>query len=202
MQKFLCGDGREDGHEFKLQASDINRGRWCWDCSGRKPLSTSTVSDMLAKINMSLIGEYVNSRTNITIKCNNCENEFEKKINWKTLYENVCKFSAFYKTLNLKKGDCVAAYVPNNIETIISFLACAKNGQIWSSCSPDFGIQGVVDRFFQIEPQVLIVADHYFYNSKKFNILDRVPEILKKIPIFNHFLKFISNIYIQEKLLA
>jgi hypothetical protein len=75
LHKFLC----EDGHEFKLQASDINRGRWCWDCSGRKPLSTSTVSDMLAKINMSLIGEYVNSRTNITIKCNNCENEFEKK---------------------------------------------------------------------------------------------------------------------------
>ena len=118
------------------------------------------------------------------------ENGFEKKINWKTLYENVCKFSAFYKTLNLKKGDCVAAYVPNNIETIISFLACAKNGQIWSSCSPDFGIQGVVDRFFQIEPQVLIVADHYFYNGKKFNILDRVPEILKKIPTIKNVIVF------------
>lgn len=118
------------------------------------------------------------------------ENGFEKKINWITLYENVCKFSAFYKILNLKKGDCVAAYVPNNIETIISFLACAKNGQIWSSCSPDFGIQGVVDRFFQIGPQVLIVADHYFYNGKKFNILDRVPEILKKIPTIKNVIVF------------
>jgi len=69
-------------------------------------------------------------------------------------------------------------------------LACAKNGQIWSSCSPDFGIQGVVDRFFQIGPQVLIVADHYFYNGKKFNILDRVPEILKKIPTIKNVIVF------------
>ena len=69
-------------------------------------------------------------------------------------------------------------------------MACAKNGQIWSSCSPDFGIQGVVDRFFQIEPQVLIVADHYFYNGKKFNILDRVPEILKKIPTIKNVIVF------------
>lgn len=73
LHKFLC----EDGHEFKLQASDINRGRWCWDCSGRKPLSTNTVSDMLAKINMSLLGNYVNSGTPISVKCNHCENEYD-----------------------------------------------------------------------------------------------------------------------------
>ena len=53
--------------------------------------------------------------------------------------------------LSLKKGDRVAAYVPNKIESVISFLACAKNGIIWSSCSPDFGVQGVVDRFKQIK---------------------------------------------------
>ena len=55
---------------------------------------------------------------------------------------------------------------------IISFLACVKNGIIWSSCSPDFGTQGVVDRFKQIEPSILITRDHYFYNGKKINILD------------------------------
>jgi len=69
------------------------------------------------------------------------EKGFEESITWKSLYEKVCKFSSYLKSLNLKKGDRVAAYVPNKIESIICFLACAKNGIIWSSCSPDFGIQ-------------------------------------------------------------
>lgn len=86
LHKFLC----EDGHEFKLQTSDISRGRWCWDCSGRKPLSTSTISDMLARINMRLVGEYVNSGSNITIKCNHCDNEFEK--NWDNIKQRELKY--------------------------------------------------------------------------------------------------------------
>mgnify|MGYP001447233302 CR=1 FL=1 len=106
---------------------------------------------------------------------------FEESISWKLLYEKVCRFSSYLKSLNLKKGDRVAAYVPNKIESIISFLACAKNGIIWSSCSPDFGIQGVVDRFKQIEPKVLITSDYYFYNGKKINILEKVGDILSKI---------------------
>lgn len=118
------------------------------------------------------------------------ETGFEKKITWNKLYVDVCKLSQFYKTLNLKKGDRIAAYVPNCIESIVSFLACAKNGHIWSSCSPDFGIQGVIDRFFQIEPQLLIIADYYIYNGKKFNILQRIPEILKKIPSIKKVIVF------------
>lgn len=118
------------------------------------------------------------------------ENNSEKKITWSKLYESVCKLSAFYKKINLKKSDRIVAYVPNNIESIVSFLASSKNGHIWSSCSPDFGIQGVVDRFFQIGPQLLIVADHYYYNGKKFNLLDRVPEILKKIPSIKNVIVF------------
>lgn len=90
LHKFLC----DNGHEFILQASDVNRGRWCWDCSGRKPLSTSTVMDILAKINMSLIGEYVNSGTNIIIKCNYCKNEFEK--NWDNVKQRELKYGCCY----------------------------------------------------------------------------------------------------------
>ena len=90
------------------------------------------------------------------------ESGLEESISWEVLYEKVCKFSSYLKSLNLKKGDRVAAYVPNKIETVISFLACAKNGIIWSSCSPDFGVRGVVDRFKQIEPKVLITSDYYF----------------------------------------
>ncbi|MDB9795869.1 acetoacetate--CoA ligase [Pelagibacteraceae bacterium] len=105
----------------------------------------------------------------------------EESISWTLLYEKVCRFSSYLKSLNLKKGDRVAAYVPNKIESIISFLACAKNGIIWSSCSPDFGTQGVVDRFKQIEPKVLITSDYYFYNGKKINILEKVDDILVEI---------------------
>ncbi|MEL0116681.1 MAG: acetoacetate--CoA ligase, partial [Pelagibacteraceae bacterium] len=114
----------------------------------------------------------------------------EDSINWNSLYEKVCKFSSALKKLGINKNDRVAAYVPNKIETIISFLACAKNGSIWSSASPDFGIQGVVDRFNQIEPKVLITCDYYFYNGKKINILDKVEEILKKIPSIKQVIIF------------
>jgi acetoacetyl-CoA synthetase len=109
------------------------------------------------------------------------ESGFEETISWKLLYEKVCKFSSYLKSLDLKKGDRVAAYVPNKIESVISFLACAKNGIIWSSCSPDFGTQGVIDRFKQIEPKVLITSDYYFYNGKKINILEKVDDILSEI---------------------
>jgi acetoacetyl-CoA synthetase len=130
----------------------------------------------------------INYSENILKKRNNdiaisflSEKGFEENITWKLLYEKVCKFSSYLKSLDLKKGDRVAGYVPNKIESIISFLSCAKIGVIWSSCSPDFGTQGVVDRFKQIEPKVLITSDYYFYNGKKINILEKVDGILKKI---------------------
>ena len=121
------------------------------------------------------------------------ERGFEESISWNHLYEKVCKFSGYLKNLGLKKGDRVAAYVPNKIESVISFLACAKNGLIWSSCSPDFGIQGVVDRFKQIEPSVLITSDQYFYNGKRINIIEKVNNIINKIPSIKKTLVFGYN---------
>ena len=121
------------------------------------------------------------------------EKGFEENIEWNDLYEKVCKFSSYLKKLNLQKGDRVAAYVPNKIESIICFLACAKNGIIWSSCSPDFGVQGVVDRFKQIEPKVLITCDYYYYNGKKISILDKVDQILKEIPSIKKVIAYNYN---------
>ncbi len=121
------------------------------------------------------------------------EKGFEEEISWDQLFNKVCKFSSYLKSIGLKKGDRVAAYVPNKIESIISFLACAKNGIIWSSCSPDFGTQGVVDRFKQIEPSILITSDHYFYNGKKINILEKIEDILKEIPSITKTLVFAYN---------
>ena len=121
------------------------------------------------------------------------ERGFEESVSWNDLYNKVCKFSGYLKTLGLKKGDRVAAYVPNKIESVISFLACAKNGLIWSSCSPDFGVQGVVDRFKQIEPFVLITSDQYFYNGKRINIIEKVKNIINKIPSIKKTLVFGYN---------
>ena len=128
------------------------------------------------------------------------ESGVEKKITWKKLYESVCKFSYFLKSINLKKNDRVAAYVPNTIEATISFLASSKNGLIWSSCSPDFGPKGVIDRFLQIKPKILITCDYYFYNGKKINILKKIPEILrniksiKKVIVFSYASNFTEKI--------
>ena len=121
------------------------------------------------------------------------EKGFEEEISWEQLHIKVCKFSNYLKSIDLKKGDRVAAYVPNKIESIISFLACAKNGIIWSSCSPDFGTQGVVDRFKQIEPSILITSDHYFYNGKKINILEKIEDILKEISSIKKTIVFAYN---------
>ncbi len=139
----------------------------------------------------------INYAENILKKKNNniaitflSEIGFEENISWKELYEKVCKFSFYLKSLNIKKGDRVAAYVPNKIETIICFLACAKNGIIWSSCSPDFGAKGVIDRFKQIKPKILITSDYYFYNGKKINILEKADSILKEIPTIQKVIIF------------
>ena len=121
------------------------------------------------------------------------ENGLNESITWKQLRINVFKISAFLKQTGLVKNDRIAGYVPNTIETVVSFLATVKNGCIWSSCSPDFGVQGVVDRFEQIEPKILFTCDYYIYNGKKINILDRIPEILKKIPSIKKVIIFRYN---------
>ena len=82
----------------------------------------------------------------------------------------------------IQKGDRVAAYLPNIPETVIAYLATAALGSIWSSCSPDFGAIGVIERFSQINPKLLFIGDKYFYNGKKINIMERLKEILHKIP--------------------
>ena len=76
----------------------------------------------------------------------------------------------------------MAAYLPNIPETVIAYISTAVLGGVWSSCSPDFGINGVTDRFSQINPKILFIGDKYFYNGKKISILDRLSSIIKKIP--------------------
>ena len=109
------------------------------------------------------------------------ENGYREEKSWKELNNNTLKLINFLKEIKIKEKDRVAAYTANQIETIESFLATSAIGAIWSSCSPDFGTQGVMERFSQIRPKLLIITDRYYYNGKEINVLERLPTILKKI---------------------
>jgi len=84
--------------------------------------------------------------------------------------------------MGIKPGDRIAGFMPNMIETVVAMLASTTIGAVWSSCSPDFGIKGVLDRFRQVEPRVLFTANGYSYNGKVFNSLERVADILRELP--------------------
>jgi acetoacetyl-CoA synthetase len=114
------------------------------------------------------------------------ENGFREERSWHELNINVSKVFKFLKGIKIKKKDRVVAYLPNSIETVEAFIASSSLGAIWSSCSPDFGVKGVIERFSQIKPKVLFVVDKYFYNGKTINVLERVPQILKEIPTIKH----------------
>ena len=109
------------------------------------------------------------------------ENGYKTKLSWKNLNVNVSQVSNWMKNNGLNKGDRVAAYLPNIPEAVVAYISTTAIGAIWSSCSPDFGEEGVISRFFQIKPKILIIGDKYFYNGKKINILERLPEIINKI---------------------
>ena len=109
------------------------------------------------------------------------ENGFRQVKTWKNIYQNTSKIVNFLNSINLKKKDRVAAYLPNISETVEFFLASSSIGTIWSSCSPDFGAQGVIERFSQINPKILIISDRYFYNGKQINVIKRLPEIVSNI---------------------
>jgi len=113
------------------------------------------------------------------------ENSYKTTLTWKNLNLNVNKISSWMKSNRITKGDRVAAYLPNVPEAVIAYLSTSVVGAIWSSCSPDFGINGVIDRFSQIKPKVLFIGNKYFYNGKKINILKRLNEILIRIPSIN-----------------
>ncbi len=134
------------------------------------------------------IGSKLNFAENLLSKNDNTkaitfisENGYKEIRTWSQLNSTTSKIIEFFKINKIKKNDRVAAYLANTIETVESFLATASIGAIWSSCSPDFGINGVIERFTQIKPKLLIISDRYYYNGKEINVLERLPAILKKI---------------------
>ncbi|MCC7048276.1 MAG: acetoacetate--CoA ligase [Alphaproteobacteria bacterium] len=110
------------------------------------------------------------------------EDKVRRSLTWGEVYDTVSRLAQALEAEGVKPGDRVAGYLPNLPETAMAMMAASSIGAIWSSCSPDFGVQGVLDRFGQIEPVVLFTSDGYFYGGKTFSSVDKLPAILAKLP--------------------
>ncbi|MDG1946195.1 MAG: acetoacetate--CoA ligase [Halioglobus sp.] len=109
------------------------------------------------------------------------ENGERREIGYGDLYLRVAQLAASLRAQGVVSGDRVAGFMPNTIEAVIAMLATTSIGAVWSSCSPDFGINGVIDRFGQIQPKILFAADGYFYNGKTCDSMGRVASIVEQI---------------------
>jgi acetoacetyl-CoA synthetase len=104
------------------------------------------------------------------------------RMTYAQLYDEVARLAKSLKELGIQPGDRVVGFMPNMPESIIAMLAATSMGATWSSCSPDFGIKGVLDRFGQIQPRVLFTANGYSFKGKKLDSLERIANILKELP--------------------
>jgi acetoacetyl-CoA synthetase len=103
-------------------------------------------------------------------------------MSWGDLRAEAAAFAAALRGAGIQPGDRVAAYLGNTPEAIVAVLGAASVGAVWSSCSPDFGVQGVLDRFGQIAPRILVAADRYVYSGKTFDQRSKIAEVLKRLP--------------------
>src|SRR5688572_7549598 len=110
------------------------------------------------------------------------EDRIKRRITHQNLYHLVSRMSQALADAGVRKGDRVAGYLPNVPEATAALLATASLGAVWSSCSPDFGVQGVLDRFGQIEPKILFCADGYLYGGKEFDSQEKASQVLEKLP--------------------
>jgi acetoacetyl-CoA synthetase len=116
------------------------------------------------------------------------EDQVKRRMSWSELRRQVAQLCTVLRRAGVKAGDRVAAIMPNMPESIVGVLGTAAIGAVWSSCSPDFGVQGVLDRFGQIEPKVLIACDGYWYNGKAIDLADKLAAIVQKLPSVEHII--------------
>ncbi|MDB3900800.1 acetoacetate--CoA ligase [Luminiphilus sp.] len=114
------------------------------------------------------------------------ENGTRSEISFDALYAQVAVLSAALKSHGVVAGDRVAGFMPNVTETVVAMLAATSLGAVWTSCSPDFGFQGVMDRFGQVEPKVLFAADGYYYNGKLHDSLAKVRQLAEELESLEH----------------
>ncbi|MEH6455061.1 MAG: acetoacetate--CoA ligase [Cocleimonas sp.] len=105
------------------------------------------------------------------------EDQQKLKLNFSNLKQQVASLSQYLRDKDIKAGDVVAGFMPNMPEAVVAMLATSSIGAVWTSCSPDFGVQGVLDRFGQVKPKLLITCNAYFYNGKTHDCLDKIKTI-------------------------
>ena len=191
-------------HSSNLSISDFNSlSNWSknypekfyaaiWDFAGivaeKKGIHTLVDSDKMpgakwfpeAKLNFAQ--NILNKKDDSVAIIFQSENQIYRELSWNELYQSVSKLTKVFLDLGVNPGDRVVGFMPNIPETVISMLAAVSIGAVWSSCSPDFGFKGVLDRFGQIEPKILITADGYFYNGKSHDSLYKVEQIIDELP--------------------
>lgn len=109
-----------------------------------------------------------------------------RKVTYAQLYDEVARMARAMRAAGVKKGDRVGGILPNIMEAGVAMLAAVSIGALWSSCSPDFGLTGVMDRFSQIEPKIVLIADGYFYKGKRVDSLNKFKELPTLIPSVEH----------------
>ena len=128
------------------------------------------------------------------------ENGRRITLTYQQLFDCVAKCAHGLKNLGISKGDRVVGFVTNSHEAVIAMLATTSLGAIWSSCSPDFGVNGVLDRFGQIEPKLIFACTDYFYNGKHINCIPRLKEIQREIKSLDAMVTFSSESSVSSTL--
>ena len=116
------------------------------------------------------------------------ENGSRRCLSYRELRHAALAFACTLRELGVGQGDRVAGWLPNVAETVIAMLAATSLGAVWSSCSPDFGVEGALDRFGQIRPKVLIACDGYYYGGKRFDVRERARKVRDAVPSIEHLL--------------
>ena len=128
------------------------------------------------------------------------ESGYSSRLSWSELNAQVMRLSRAFTESGIKPEDRIAACMPNLPETIVGALSTAAIGATWSSCSPDFGEQGILDRFLQIEPKILIACDGYMYNGKPIDICDKLAKVISRLPSLEKVIivPYLSNVQSRE----
>jgi len=159
-----CGVIGEKGQEILVDGDDIERAVWFPE----------------AKLNFA--ENLLREKSDTPAIYFQAEDKVVNELSWNQLYEQVASVAAWLKSVGISKGDRVAGLMPNMPETVVAMLASVSLGAVWTSTSPDFGKESVIDRFGQTTPKVLFTVDGYFYNGKVIDIREKVSGILKELP--------------------
>lgn len=180
------------GDLWRWSVSDLD-GFWgaVWDffrVRGSKPYETALASKSMPGavwfpgVELNYVEHALSRKDDRTAIVSESELRPRSVTTYAQLYHDVASFAQGLRAAGVGKGDRVASSMPNIPETVVAFLATASIGAVWSACAPEFGARSVVDRFRQIEPKALIVADGYRYGGRDFSKIDEIADIQRNLP--------------------